>query len=126
MKKGVLSTLFAAVLVLGYGGVARAQEVEINPCDPQLAEVVAEFCELPDEGPVEETPVDRDVEDKGVPSPETVAGNEELSPQTGVLGASITPQVLAATGVEAWVFVIAGATIITEAVILFSIKKPNA
>jgi hypothetical protein len=119
MKKGVLFVLFSAVFLLVQSGFVSAQELEFDPCDPQQVEVVDESCF--EEEPIDEEVIEVDTNVKGEPNPETVAGNEQVTPQTGVLGASTTdePQILAATGLEAWVFVLTGAAIVSEVSILY-------
>ncbi len=125
MKKGALFVLFGAVLLFSHVGYAAAQEVEFNPCDPQQVEFIdEELCAQQEENPFEE-PIEVDTNTKGEPNPETQAGNEQITPQTGVLGASTTaqPQVLAATGIEAWVFVLTGTALVIETSILYTVHK---
>ncbi|MCA9328754.1 hypothetical protein KC959_03210 [Candidatus Saccharibacteria bacterium] len=118
MKKWLVLLVIFSPLV--FAGSASAQQVEIDPCDPQLVEEIDTDC------PVDEQPVPE--ETKGEPNPETVAGTDaELASQTDVLGASTEvlaeTDILADTGVETWVFLLVGALIITETAVLFSVNR---
>ncbi|MCA9323992.1 hypothetical protein KC992_02725 [Candidatus Saccharibacteria bacterium] len=118
MKKWIVLLVLFAPLV--FPGRASAQQLDIDPCDPQQNEVIAPDC------PDQEEPVPE--ETKGEPNSETVAGTDaELAPQTGVLGASTEvlaeTDTLADTGVETWIFVVAGLLIITETAVLFTINR---
>ncbi|MDO8265697.1 MAG: hypothetical protein Q7T41_01995, partial [Candidatus Saccharibacteria bacterium] len=104
-----------------------------DACDP-TPRIAQQVDETPTDGtPLEEEPQDNDLAefvDKGLPSPETVAENEQMAQSTGVLGASTTSQVAAnatlqSTGKNATISILIGLTSTVSAIFIGLIAKKD-
>ena len=92
---GVINEVDSCPVVVNSGSDVDEDGID-DACDLEVIALVQED-EIPPEEPVVEVDPAEYVEDKGSPSPETVAGDEQMREQGEVLGLSISSVVAGAT-----------------------------